>query len=184
MNLSSMNLTDRDVPMIIQRAFRNKERKCFGLNLRDNALTSNGIKTLVDSIIKLHINIRYICLSDNSNVGDEGVEHLIRLLQTVRSLTFLAIPNTGITDRAVRMLADVLCNDMNKNPMCSPLEKLYISFNKSITDDSLEAVQQIIEQSRTLKVFSVQHCSFSNKARRQLQQSGTKSKRKRFSLSE
>lgn len=183
MNLSSMNLTDHDIPMIIERAFHDKHKKFFGLNLRDNALTSDGVKMLVDALIKLRATVKYLCLSDNSNIGDAGIEHLTRLLRKSRTMIFLAVPNTGITDRGVRILADTLCG-FDADSSCAPLEKLYISFNKSITDESLIPVLQIIEQNRTLKVLSVQHCSFSNKARQLLRQVGTKMKKRRFSLAQ
>jgi Ran GTPase-activating protein (RanGAP) involved in mRNA processing and transport len=182
MNLASTNLTDNDMPMIIQRAFCEK-KKCRGLILRDNALTSAGVKMLVDAAISMRTNLRYLSFSDNKDIGDEGIEHVIRLLQKSRSMTFLAIPNTGMTDRGVRLLADLLCG-VDADSQCAPLEKLYISFNKSITDESLDAVLQILGQNQTLKVFSIQHCSFSDKARRQLRQVGTKMKKRKFSLAE
>ena len=68
-------------------------------------------------------------------MGDSGIEHLARLLRANRTMTFLSLPNTGITDRGVRMLADVLC-DIDSDSPCAALEKLHISFNKEITDAS------------------------------------------------
>jgi hypothetical protein len=183
MNLSSMNLTDHDIPMIIQRAFCEKQKKCFGLILRDNALTSEGVKILVDSLLTLRTKLTYLSFSNNSAIGDAGIEHLNRLLRKNRSINFLAVDNTGITDRGVRILADTLCG-VDAESHCAPLEKLYISFNKLITDESLGAVLQIIEQNKTLKVLSLQHCSLSNKARRRLKQVGTQMKKRKFSLTE
>jgi len=183
MNLSSMHFTDHDIPMIIQRAFHGKQKKCLGLILRDNALTSNGVKILVDTLLTIRAKLTYLSFADNSDIGDEGIEHLARLLQKNRSLTFLAVSNTGITDRGVRILADTLCG-VTTDSHCAPLEKLYISFNKLITDESLEAVIQIIEQNETLKVFSLRHCSLSNKARRRLRKVVIKMKKRKFSLAE
>jgi hypothetical protein len=183
MDLSSLNVTDGDIPLIIQRAFRRKKKQCIQLILRDNALTSNGVKLLVDELLTTPTSLKNLGLSNNPGIGDAGVAHLARLIQTNRSITLLALHHTGITDRGVRLLADALCGaDADSSP--SPLQKLYVSFNKLITDDSLEALVQILEQNQTLKVFSLQHCSLSDRARRRLRQVGIKKKKKKFGLSE
>ncbi|CAF2945284.1 unnamed protein product [Rotaria sp. Silwood2] len=182
MNLSSMNITDHDMILIIQRAFYDYKSKCIGLILRNNDLTSIGVKMLVDTLISSRTKLKYLSFSNNPNIGDKGVEYLTNLLQKNRSLTFLALPNTGMTDYGVRLLADVLCG-VNDDSTCPPLEKLHISFNKLITDQSIEALIQIIEQNQTLKLLSLQYCSLSDKVRRKLRKAVTK-KKKKFSLSE
>jgi Ran GTPase-activating protein (RanGAP) involved in mRNA processing and transport len=166
----------------MQRVFRKEKKKYTNLVLRDNALTSMGVKILVDELLTTPTCLRNLGLSSNPGIRDASVEHLVRLLQESRSITLLALHNTGITNRGVRLLADVLC-DTNTNSS-SVLEKLYISFNKLITDQSLEALIQILKQNQTLKVFSLQHCSLSDKARRRLRQIGIKKKKRKFSLSE
>ncbi|CAF3837610.1 unnamed protein product [Rotaria sp. Silwood1] len=183
MSLSSMNITDDDMILIIQRVFYNHKSKCIGLILRDNALTSTGVKMLVDTLISSQTKLKYLSLSNNPNIGDKGIEHLTNLLQKNRSITFLALPNTGITDHGVRLLADVLCG-IDTVLSCTSLKKLHISFNKSITDQSFETLIQIIEQNQTLKLLSSQHCSLSVKIRRTLRKAVIKNKKKRFSLSE
>ncbi|CAF4370917.1 unnamed protein product, partial [Rotaria sp. Silwood2] len=183
MNLSSMNITDDDMILIIPRVFYDNKSKCIGLILRDNALTSTGVKMLVDTLISSRTKLKYLSFSNNPNIGDKGIEHLINLLQKNRSITFLALSDTGITDHGVRLLADVLCC-VDTDSSCPPLEKLHISFNKSITDQSFEALIQIIEQNQTLKLLSLQHCSLSDKKRRRLRKAVIKTKKKRFSLSE
>ena len=182
LNLSSMNLTDNDLPLIIHRIFYSEQKKCTGLILRGNNLSSVGVKMLVDDLLLTRTNIQCLCLSNNSDVGDTGIEQVIRLLQRNRSLNLLALPNTGITDHAVRLLADTLCR-VNTNLSCSPLGKLDISFNKSITDESVEALVQIMKQNQTLKVLSLQYCSLSEKAREQLRQISSKKKKKKIRLS-
>ncbi|CAF4923097.1 unnamed protein product [Rotaria sp. Silwood1] len=182
MNLSAMNLTDTDMPLIIQRALQ-KKTKCTGILLRDNGLTSLGVKILVDALLATPKKLKYLSFSNNTAIGDVGVQHLIRLLKVNRSITFLALPNTGMTDQSVRLLADVL-GDTDGDSSCSPLEKLHISFNKSITDESLAALTQILERNKTLKEFAIQHCSLSEEARYQLRQTITGTKKKKLSLTE
>ncbi|CAF4672702.1 unnamed protein product [Rotaria sp. Silwood2] len=137
---------------------------------------------LVDTLISSRTKLKYLSFSNNPNIGDKGIEYLTNLLQKNRSITFLALPNTGMTDYGVRLLADVLCG-VNDDSICPSLEKLHISFNKLITDQSIEALIQIIEQNQTLKLLSLQYCSLSDKVRRKLRKAVTK-KKKKFSLSE
>jgi hypothetical protein len=228
LNLSSMNMTDDHIPMIIQRAFCGERKKCIGLNLHENAITSNGVKMIVDAMLATRSSLKHLNFSNNPDIGDVGIQHLIRLLQNNRTITFLALPNTGITDRGVRRLANLLCGvpqpadllvdvarptdilynirrsadvQQTADVVCDadtdssansavppspipPLEKLYIPFNKLITDKSLEAILQILEQNHTLKVLSLQHCGLSDKARKRLRLVGAKMKKKKFSLSE
>ena len=183
MDVSSLNVTDDDIPLIIERTFCQDKKKYSYLVLRDNALTSIGIKILVDELIKRPVKcLRNLGLSCNLGIGDEGIEHLVRLLKQNRSITILVLHNTGITDRGVRLLADLLC-DTTVNSICA-LEKLYISFNKFITDESLPALIQILEQNQTLKLLALQRCNLSDSARRRLRLICTKKRKRKFSLSE
>ncbi|CAF4789040.1 unnamed protein product [Rotaria sp. Silwood1] len=155
-------MTDDDMQMVVEKIFGQQKTKCTGFILRDNALTSIGMKMFVDALLATRTKLKYLNLSNNPNVGDVGIEHLVYLLKKTRSITFLALSNTGITDRSVRLLADLLCDvdvDADNDSYCPHLEKLYLSFNESITDESMEALLQILQQNRTLKLFSVQYCS-------------------------
>ena len=183
LNLSCMNVTDNDLPTVIQRAFWGGPKKCTGLILRDNALTADGVRMIVDTIIAGRACLKYLSFSSNPDIGDAGIEHIVRLLQQRRSLTFLALPGTGMTDHGVRLLADVLCGIDPDVPSPPPLEKLYISFNKGITDESAEALLQILEQNQRLKILAITHCNLSDKTFRRLKNAATKMKKKKFSLS-
>ncbi|CAF1208060.1 unnamed protein product [Rotaria magnacalcarata] len=183
LNLSAMNLIDTDMPLIIQAAFSENKTKCIGLILRDNNMTSDGVKTLVDALLVARTKLKYLSFSNNSKVGDVGIEHLIYLFKKKRSINFLALPNTGMTDRGVRLLADLLC-EVDVDSPCPPIEKLYISFNKLITDESMVAVIQILERNRTLKVLSMEYCNFSDKVRRILREISTTNKKINLSLSD
>jgi hypothetical protein len=180
MDLSSLSLTDNEIPEIMNRVLREDKKNYTNLVLRGNALTSMGVKILVDELLTTPRCLKNLGLSINPDIGDAGVEHLVRLLQGNRKVTLLALHNTGITDRGVRLLADVLC-DTDSPPI---LQKLYISFNKFITDKSLEALIQILERNQTLKIFSLQHCSLSDKARRRLRQICAKTKKRKFKFSD
>jgi hypothetical protein len=182
LNLSCMHVTDNDLPSVIQRAFWAGPKKCTGLLLRDNALTADGVRMIVDTILAGRTSLRYLSFSSNPDIGDAGIEHIVRLLQKNRSMIFLALPATGMTDRGVKLLADVLCGADSESNAPPPLKKLYISFNKAITDESLESLLQILEQNQYLKVLSLQHCSLSDEAHRTLKQAARRLKKKKFSL--
>lgn len=182
LNLSAMNITDGDIRKILQEGPW-EEKKCIGIILRDNNLTSFGVHLLVDGLIGAKAKLQYLSLSNNPRIGDAGIEHLIRLLRANRSMTFLSLPNTGITDRGVRMLADALVSS-NTDSSCARLEKLHISFNKSITDESVDALLEILSKNHTLSNLCVQNCSLSDNGRERLRKASIKKKKKRFSLSE
>ncbi|CAF0802235.1 unnamed protein product [Adineta ricciae] len=183
LNLSSMNLIDNDLSLIIQQIFYNQRKHCTGLILRNNFISSAGVKMLVEELLLTKTNLKFLSLANNSNVGDSAVVELIRYLEINHCLTLLALPQTGITDYGVRLLADVLCG-INTDFMCSTLEKLDISFNKFITDQSLEALLNIVMQNETLKELSIQHCSMSDEILQELKQSNTRKRKRKLIFSE
>ncbi|CAF1186911.1 unnamed protein product [Rotaria sp. Silwood1] len=131
-------MTDDDMQMVVEKIFGQQKTKCTGFILRDNALTSIGMKMFVDALLATRTKLKYLNLSNNPNVGDVGIEHLVYLLKKTRSITFLALSNTGITDRSVRLLADLLCDvdvDADNDSYCPHLEKLYLSFNEFCQND-------------------------------------------------
>ena len=106
---------------------------------------------------------------------------MTRLLQTNRSITLLALQDIGITDRAIHLSAKCLCDNGTRS---SPaLEKLYISFNKAIMDESLEPLVQILEGNERLKALSLQRCSLSDSAQRRLRQVSRKKNKRMLNLS-
>lgn len=182
LNLSAMKITDGDIRKIIQHGPW-EHKKCIGIILRDNDLTSFGVHLLVDGLITAKAKLQYLSLSNNPRMGDAGVEHLIRLLRANRSTTLLSIPNTGITDRGVRMLADALCATEPSSSSVG-LEKLHISFNKLITDESVDALLEILSKNQSLKNLCVQNCSLTDTGRDRLRKASIKKKKKRFNLSD
>lgn len=182
LNLSAMKITDGDIRKIIQHSPW-EHKKCIGIILRDNDLTSFGVHLLVDGLLTSKPKLQYLSLSNNPRIGDAGIEHLIRLLKASRSMTLLSIPNTGITDRGVRVLADALCAT-ELGSACVGLEKLHISFNKLVTDESVDALLEILSKNQTLKNLCVQNCSLTDTGRERLRKASIKKKKKRFSLSD
>ena len=88
-----------------------------------------------------------------------------------------------MTNCGVQILADVLCG-IDNNFLCTSLEKLHISFNRAITDESLEIFLELMEKNQTLKILYVQNCSLSEKVRRCLRKATLKKKNRKFNLSD
>lgn len=176
-DLSSLKVIDSDIPWIIERIFRQEDKNCVQLILRDNYLTAHGVKLLVDELLRAPTKLRSLILSNNAGIGDVGIQHCARLIQASRSLTLLGLHYTGMTDRSVRTLADVLCREASESPPAR-LEKLYISFNQSITDNSFDALVQILEGHKKLKTLGLQRCNLSDDTCQQLKQVAIKNKKK------
>ncbi|CAF2645414.1 unnamed protein product [Rotaria sp. Silwood2] len=81
-----------------KKEFIQQTTKSISIILRDYDLTSIGIKILVDGIILSKSKLKYLSLSYNSKIDDQGIEHLIRLLKISQTISFLAIFNTRIRD--------------------------------------------------------------------------------------
>ena len=64
------------------------------------------------------------------------------------------------------------------------MNNVIIITNKLITDESIPAILQIIEQNHTLKILSIENCGLTEQARKSLRQIVSKSKKKKFSLAD
>lgn len=177
-NLSSMNISDDQIPFIIDKCSKKKYKKCFGLILRNNLLTSCGMKLLVQLLINSKINFKYLSFAENPNIGDQGMEYLISLLEFNKSINFLALTNTGITDQTLHLLAKTFSN-FN---FTFSIEKLYLSFNPLITDQSIESILIIIQSISTLQLFSLKNCNLSETIKKNLKQTVKKFKKTNFIL--
>ena len=177
-----MGINDSDMRVIVARVLWGRRKACTQLILRDNVLTGDGMKILVDELLATSSKLKSLVLSNNSSIGDKGIEHCARLLQASRSLTMIALHYTGISNRGVRILADVLCRPQTE-ANAPALKKLYISFNQSITDDAMDSFVRILQQNQGLKLLAVQNCGLSYTARRRLRHIAM-SRKKKLELSD
>lgn len=182
LDLSSLKINDDDLNLILRFIIETNSNQYQQLVLRDNQLTAIGIEKLVQQFLQTRTSIRNIGLSSNPLIGDRAIEHLIKLLQSdQQSITILCLHNTGITNRSVRLLADFLC-PIDENQSTVILEKLYISFNRSITDQCFDDLLRIIQLNRSLTLFAFQHCRLSDRIRRKLRITAAKKRNKSFQL--
>ena len=168
-----MNIIDDQIPFIIDKCSKKKYKKCFGLILRNNLLTSDGMKLLVQLLINSKINFKYFSFAENPNIGDQGMEYFISLLEYNKSINFVALTNTGITDHSLHLLAKTFSNVK----FSFSIEKLYLSFNPLITDQSIESIVIIIQSIPTLQLLSLRNCNLSDTIKKNLKQTLKKFKK-------
>lgn len=160
MELVNMNLTDQDIPIIIDKAIRKK--KCVSLSLSTNKITADGVRVLVDTL-KSKKNLTHLILSGNP-IGDEGVKSIIELIPNCRTLYHVALANTGITDQGVKLLADTLGSNKNF------VRCLDLRSNTLITDASVEVLLQMVDNDETLSACRLDNCSISSEGREKLRE--------------
>jgi Ran GTPase-activating protein (RanGAP) involved in mRNA processing and transport len=161
--LGWMNLTDQNMPLIIRQAVRYKQ--CIRLSLENNRLTSTGLTLLIDELIEANnISLWWLDLSFNTEIGYAGCQHLARLLQSqTRTLTYLILQDTGMTDSGFELLIQALCVN-------SSLEELNVTLNKLVTDNCVCYVISMLERNHTLKVLQLFDCGLSETGKNQLKE--------------
>ena len=189
MDFSHQQINDQDMHFIVNRAMIAK--KCTGLNLCSNEITSVGISILA-AAIQSNITLQKLYLWENS-IGDEGIHFLTDVLSYENTaLKDLRIGWTGLTDTGVSYLAEMLKINttftnlwMRENKISdygmqlladalgnqkTHLEVLWLRGNTLITDASIPSVKYLLKQNRSLKQLSLQLCSISNAGKDELQE--------------
>lgn len=160
MELVNMNLTDQDIPIIIQKAIRKK--KCVSLSLATNNITADGVQVLVDAL-KTKTSLTHLILSGNP-IGDDGAKTIIGLITSSRTVYHVALANTGITDHGLEILANAVGSIKNI------LRCLDLRSNPSITDASIEVLLQMVDNNEILSACRLDNCSISPEGRQKLRE--------------
>ncbi|CAF3446162.1 unnamed protein product [Rotaria socialis] len=171
-DLRKQPITDSDAEIIIKEAIIKKQcsmlwlvsnhitsqgisnlaaalRNCTaleGLSLCDNAVNDADVFHITSALSDHNTKLRRLALTSN-NITDEGVQHLAELLKVNCSLTELWLGSNKITDRGVQMLTDTLVH-YNKT-LCV----LSLSWNKLVTDASVDFFIDLFENNQTLRTF-------------------------------
>ncbi|CAF0977089.1 unnamed protein product [Rotaria sp. Silwood1] len=198
-DLSKHQLLDRDMEIIIKQAIIEKE--CTRLDLSHNFITSIGTSILADAL-KHNTTLEELDFHDNriSDIGvqsltkilssntsiikalglgsngitDKGVEYLAEMLKINRTVTWLALAGNQIGDRGVRLLANTLAHQN------STLLVLSLHVNKSISDESINVIIDMLQHNKSLKKLWIYDCNISEYGKMKLREA-TKSKQN-FSL--
>lgn len=187
LDLLQQPLTDSDIETIIREAINKKQ--CSMIWLVNNHLTSESISNLATALytnptleaLSLcensvdDTNVLYLsrALSDkntklkrlaltSNNITDEGVQHLAEMLKLNTSLNQLWLGFNKITDYGVQILTDALAYH-NKT-----LHVLSLSWNKLVTDLSVDYLIHMFEHNKTLATFCLSNCNLSETSKLKL----------------
>ena len=145
LNLSYNSLTDSNISKIVF----NSNNKIEVLNLKSNNALDISMEIFKNELMKLK-NLKELNMLDNQ-FGDNGLNHLLQVFNTVKDLRILIISNCAITNKGISYFAD--CFKKNKNYF-NKLEILNLISNP-ITDESLSNFIYIIKNLPNLKKFSI-----------------------------
>jgi len=198
-NLRYKQLIDRDMKIVVQQVFLN--RQCTRLWLDGNRITSVGASILASALnsnntlerLYLYgnsisdIGVKYLsrALSNNNKtlqilglqlnqITDLGIEHLSQMIQINKTLTGLWLENNHITDKGIRILSNALKN------LNSFLQYIDLSKNRLITDLSVDYIIDIIKFNKSINEISLYDCSLSEIGKEKIKKAA-KSK-KNFSI--
>jgi Ran GTPase-activating protein (RanGAP) involved in mRNA processing and transport len=188
-NLSDYQLNDQDIPTIIHSAIVKK--KCIELKLCYNNITYLGIEILAKALSnnttleRLNLFNNYISdegvyhltrvLSLNNSklnvlflgqnqITNKGIEHISEMLKTNQILTQLGLSNNKISDQGVILLANTLAY---RN---TTLKELYLWGNKSIGDDCIDALANMLVYNRSLNRLILFDCNLSESSKTRLRE--------------
>jgi hypothetical protein len=167
--LAESGVTDRDIPIIVERALGEKE--CIKLNLENNEITQNGLKILVEALHDTrNTTLNHLILAGN-RLTDDSSEYLSRLLDG--NLIELNLENIELTDRGVQ----IIINAMRKNKC---LKKLDLSSNTRITEDSFECLRSLLQDNRTMRHLYLRNCLIAKSEKAQVLQAISRNSRIHF----
>ena len=189
-DLGHQDLVDRDMDSIVQHVLIKKEctRLSLGGNkitsigaaslatalstntilqrlyLSDNRLCDKGVKLLAKALATSNQSLQILNLQENA-ISDAGAEHVAEMLKTNTTLVGLWLDKNDIGNVGVRLLTDALINHNKK------LEYLGLSKNQRITDASLDTLEQMIKNNRSMNELSIHECGFSRAGKERLRKS-------------
>jgi Ran GTPase-activating protein (RanGAP) involved in mRNA processing and transport len=105
--------------------------------------------------------IKVLNLSNN-HIDDNGINYLVVLLKSKRTLTDLYLNDNQIGDRGVELLAKALSHPT------ATLQKLYLSNNTRITDRSINHLIGMFKTNQSLNSLWLLKCGFSDDGRGRL----------------
>ena len=187
-NLYNQNLNDNDISIVIRLAI--DEKRCNELWLEQNQITSLGA-SMIANTLKNNQTLQWLSLSSNQ-LFDNGVEILATTLTWHNStLTSLGLHATGMTDKSVEYLAEMLKRNetlmelgLGGNEISDggvevlaealtyhnhTLRWLHLSKNRLISDTCIECLLQMFGQNRKLQVINIDNCNLSSDGKQRLQ---------------
>jgi Ran GTPase-activating protein (RanGAP) involved in mRNA processing and transport len=138
---------------IIAKALNNN-RTLYTLSLLANQVSDMGVKAFAEILAHNNCTLTILDLSENG-ITDAGCEHLAQTLKTNQTITLLYLSNNEISDRGVRLLCGTIKN-YNQS-----LQRLCLSWNKLVTDESVDSLCDMIKYHQSSKILEVKDCNLS-----------------------
>lgn len=189
-NLNGEKIDDHNIDIVIDAAIINKQ--CQSLILWNNGITTHSISRLastlkiITTLQKLSISNNY--LSDTSmrhlseslsynastlkvlvlssnDITDQGLIYLSDMLKTNNILTVLGLQDNKITDKSTQYLCQAIQSYNNT------IQEVSLYSNKSITDESINHIINMITNNQSLETFWIWDCQLSEKGKSKLQAS-------------
>ena len=137
-------------------------RTLYTLSLLANRVSDMGVKAFAETLTPNNCSLTILDLSENG-ITDAGCEHLAQMLKTNQTMTLLYLSKNEISDRGVRLLCETIKN-YNRS-----LQGLCLSWNKLVTDESVDSLCDMIKYHQSSKILEVKDCNLSSMGEEQLQ---------------
>ena len=142
-DLKNQELTDNDIPIIIQRAIIDKQ--CWSLDLASNMITDEGVQRLA-KILESNTLLKFLSFARNQ-ITDVGIHSIAQALRTNTGLTFFNLMGNKTTDDGAKFLAEAIESN-------ATLQHLFIDYN-TIGDNGVRYIAQSLTKNTTLKRLSL-----------------------------
>ena len=126
-----------------------------GLNLSGCGLTSICAESLGE-ILTTNTHLERLSISNNTELGIGGIQHLSRALKANQGLKKLDLTACRLTSRSVESLAEALTTN-------AILEELDVSYN-TLHIDSTERLSHALEVNQCLRVLNLNLCSLNSRS--------------------
>ena len=186
-DLNNQNLTDDDLPNLVEELILKKQCQEFSLNknsisdkglqfishclrqnprleqlnLNENLITDRGVLTLTHVLINENKNL-FILSLENLKLGPTSGVYFARMLTMNNTLTQLLVKDNQLKDRGMNAIVFALQNNIS-------LTKLDIR-NNQITDRSFQVIVQLLNINRGLIEFQLMENNFSNETKEQFKE--------------
>ncbi|CAF1569275.1 unnamed protein product [Adineta ricciae] len=139
---------------ILANTLNNTENILEELLLLDNRVGDEGVLHLVKALSTNENNLKVLDLTQN-RISNVGVKYLAEMIQTNERLTVLRIAGNEIGNQGIQILINAI-QYHNKT-----LEELDFCTNRSIDDEVVDCLIQLIKHSQTLKRLFLFNCNMS-----------------------
>ena len=140
----------------------NNNRTLYTLSLLANQVSDMGVKAFAETLTHNNCILTIFDLSENG-ITDVGCEYLGQMLKTNQTITLLYLSKNEISDRGVRLLCETIKN-YNRS-----LQGLCLSWNKLVTDESVDSLCDMIKYHQSSKTLEVKDCNLSSMGEDKLQ---------------